>query len=383
MLEPALLGKEKKRVVNRLVTSILLASVIGGATGCGNDNGGPGSPPPAGSSAATLQLQPVLSNLNFPVALAQTPDGRVLYNERLTGNVRIVAPQWQLLSTPFCQIAVATSGEQGLLGLALDPNYAVNRFVYVYYTASGPLRNRVVRYTESGGLCTNETILLDNLPANANHNGGIIQFGPDGKLYVMTGDAQNQAAAQDLTSLAGKMLRINADGSDPVDNPFGANVNANAKKVFSYGHRNSFGFTFHGLTGHLWQTENGPTGNDEINRLVAGDNYGWPTVEGIAGNPAFHDPILAFTPSIAPTGIIAVPANTSVYPTDYGNNLLFVDFIEGKIRRVLLTGANLDQLGATTVVYGGGNGGLLSLMLGADGFIYVSNSSAIFRLLPQ
>jgi aldose sugar dehydrogenase len=338
------------------------------------------SQPP--SSDLQLQLPAIISGLNFPVGMSLAPDGRVFFNERLTGAIRIINPQWQLVNQPFCQLTVATSGEQGLLGLTLDPDFANNKFVYVYHTASSPLRNRVVRYTESNGSCTQETIILDNLPASTNHNGGIIQFRPDGKLYVIIGDAENTANAQSLTSLAGKILRVNPDGSAPSDNPFFTNASINAKLVFSLGHRNSYGFTFHGHTGHLWETENGPGDNDEINRIVAGGNYGWPTVGGIANNPNFLNPILAYTPTIAPTGIIAIPANSTVYPTAYRNNLLFVDFNGGKIRRVVLSGADLTQLGTSSIAYNGGQGGLLSLMLGADGFVYVSNTNAIFKVAP-
>jgi glucose/arabinose dehydrogenase len=336
------------------------------------------SQPPTGD----LQLQPVISSLNFPVGMSLAPDGRVFFNERLTGAIRIINPQWQLVNQPFCQLTVQTSGEQGLLGLTLDPNFSGNKFVYVYYTAGNPLRNRVVRYTESSGSCTQETVILDDIPASGNHNAGIIQFGPDDKLYIITGDAGNTANSQSLTSLAGKILRLNSDGSTPTDNPFVSNANANAKKVYALGIRNSYGFTFHQHTGHLWQTENGPGDSDEINRITSGGNYGWPTVRGIANNPNFRDPILAYTPTIAPTGIIAIPENSTVYPTAYWNNLLFVDFNGGKIRRVVLSGADLTQLGSSSIAYNGGNGNLLSLMLGADGFAYVSNTNAIFKVVP-
>lgn len=334
--------------------------------------------PPSGD----LQLQNVLSNLNFPVGMALAPDGRVFFNERLSGAVRIINQQWQLVPTPFCQLTVLANGEQGLLGLTLDPNFAGNRFVYVYYTAAGP-KNRVVRYTESGGTCTQETVIADDIPASSVHNGGIIEFGPDGKLYIITGDAANTANSQSLTSLAGKILRLNPDGSVPSDNPFVSNADTNAKKVFALGIRNSYGFTFHGHTGHLWQTENGPGDSDEINRIASGGNYGWPTVRGIAGNQNFVDPILSYTPTIAPTGIIAIPAGSTVYPVDYHNNLLFADFNGGRIRRVVLSGPNLTQLGASSIAYNGGNGFLLSLMRGADGYVYVSNAGGIFRVVPQ
>ncbi len=336
------------------------------------------SQPPAGD----LTLQPVLSGLNFPVGLSRAPDGRVFFNERLTGKIRIIDQAWQLVPTEFCNVAVATSGEQGLLGLTFDPDFATNHFVYVYYSASSPLRNRVVRYNESGGSCANQQIILDNLPASTNHNGGIIQFGPDGKLYVVIGDAENTANAQSLTSLAGKILRVNPDGSAPSDNPFFSNPDANAKKVYSLGHRNSYGFTFHPHTGHLWETENGPGDNDEINRVAAGGNFGWPTVGGITNDSRFLNPILAYTPTIAPTGIIAIPEDSTVYPASYRNNLLFAAWNDGRIRRVVLSGADLTQLGSTSTAYNGGQGGLLSLMLGADGYVYVSNAGGIFKVVP-
>lgn len=212
-----------------------------------------------------------------------------------------------------------------------------------------------------------------------------LDYGPFGFIedfYISTGDGDDSATSQRLTSLNGKILRLNPDGSTPSDNPFISNADPNAKKVFSFGHRNSFGFSFHSHTGHLWQTENGPGDNDEINRIVAGGNYGWPTAKGISRNPNFLDPILAYTPTIAPTGIISVPENSTVYPVDYRNHLLFSDLNGGKIRRVVLSGTDLAQLGSSSTVYNGGNGFLLSLMVGADGFVYASNTNAIFKVVP-
>ena len=330
-----------------------------------------------------LQLQSVLGGLDFPVGLSLAPDGRIFYNERFTGAIRIINQGWQLDPSEFCTVSVATSGEQGLLGLTLDPNFASNNQVaYVYYTAPGPV-NRVSRLSKSSGVCT-ETIILNNLPTSTNHNGGIIRFGPDDMLYVVIGDAENPSNAQNLTSLAGKILRVNpANGSGLSNNPFFGSGNVNQDKVFSYGHRNSYGFTFHPQTNHLWESENGPQDNDEINRVVAGGNYGWPTVRGIANNPNFLDPLLAYVSVIAPTGIIAIPGNSSIYPPVYRNNLLVAVWNDGTIRHVILSGTNLDQLGGSSVGYTGGQGGLLSLMLGSDGYVYVSNGSGIFRVVPH
>jgi aldose sugar dehydrogenase len=247
---------------------------------------------------------------------------------------------------------------------------------------SGGTMNRVSRFTKSGGACA-ETVILDHLPVSSIHNGGIIQFGPDGKLYIVIGDTSLPSNAQDLTSLAGKILRVNADGSTPTDNPFVGNANVNTQKVFSYGHRNSYGLTFHPQTQALWESENGPVDNDELNRVIAGANYGWPTVGGIAGNPDYIDPILAFNPVIAPTGVIVIPGDSSRYPPVYRNNLLMAAWNDGTIRHVVLAGPGLNQLGGSTLAYAGGQGGLLSFMLGSDGYAYVSNDSRVFRVISH
>lgn len=332
--------------------------------------------PPSGG----LQLQSVLGVLQFPVGLVQAPDGRIFYSELLTGAIRIINPGWQLASSPCVSLSVSATGEQGLLGLTLDPNFSSNHYLYVYYTVPGETMNRVVRYTESGGVCTNQTAILDNLPVNGTHNGGIIQFGPDGKLYVVIGDAEVPSNAQSLDTLAGKILRVNADGSAPSDNPFYSNPNTNAKKIYSLGHRNSYGFTFHPSTGDLWESENGPTDNDEVNRILSGRNYGWPIVMGIQGNPLYVDPIIAFNPVTAPTGIIAVPAGSAAYPSAYHNNLLVANFVHGSIHHLVLN-SSLTQLASSSVAYGGGVGGLLSFMRGSDGYIYVSATDGIYRVI--
>jgi glucose/arabinose dehydrogenase len=192
--------------------------------------------------------------------------------------------------------------------------------------------------------------------------------------------------------LAGKVLRVNPDGSAPPDNPFYVNGTGNRDKVFSRGHRNSFGFTFHPQTGHLWESENGLNDNDEVNRVVAGGNYGWDSSMqgGFLNNPCCINPIVAFNPVIAPTGIIAVPGNSAVYAPAYRNNLLMAAWNDGTIRLVIPNASNPDQPGTTSVAYPGGQGGLLSFMLGMDGYIYVTNGlfvpfngSSIFRVIPH
>ena len=331
--------------------------------------------PPGGE----LRLESVLSNLNGPVSMAMAPDGRVFYNELRAGNVRIVDivnGAWQLRPTPFYHVDVGQVVDQGLLGLVLDPNFSANHYVYIYYVTGDGQQNRLIRLTEVNGQGTNPTPILDGLPANQIHNGGVLRFGPDGKLYVSIGEWNQRDLAQDVNSLGGKILRLNADGSIPAGNPFGNS------RIYALGLRNSFGMVFHPQTGDLWVTENGPDTNDEVNRIVAGGNYGWPIVTGITNNSSFLNPIVAFTPTLGPTGIVTIPKN-SLYPTAFHNNLLFAEVNGGKLRRIVLAGAQLDHLGAVTFAYGGGNGPLLDILQGPGGYLYVSNFSTIYRLIPN
>jgi glucose/arabinose dehydrogenase/chitodextrinase len=325
--------------------------------------------PPSGQ----MTLTPVATGLSFPVAMAVAPDGRIFYNEYFTGKVRVIDSNWTVRAQAFYQVSnLVTGGERGLLGIALDPNFSTNGYVYLYYTTVGP-KNRVIRVKEVSGVGAQETVILDNLPASTNHNGGNLHFGPDGKLYITDGDAEQPNRAQDTTYLGGKILRLNGDGSIPSDNPVGGSP------VYSRGLRNSFDFVFHPHTGQLWATENGPAANDEVNRIVRNGDYGWPTVEGIAGDSRFIDPIVSFTPTIAPTGIVAIN-ETPVYPAEYHNNLLFADYNTGRLHRLVLSGPALTQLGSQSVAYNGGQGGLLDLIQAPDGYVYVSNSSGIFRV---
>ena len=344
-------------------------------------------------TGGVFSLQEVVSNLNFPDAMATAPDGRIFVTELVTGKIRVVTPKatlpWQLQALPFATLPVVTGNEKGLLGIAVHPNFSQNGFVYVFYTAAGPV-NRVVRFTAttSGGdtVATNATpeIIFNNIPAADYHNGGIIQFGPDGMLYIFAGENGVMADAQSLSSLRGKILRINPNGGIPSDNPYNT-LQTPFSAIYSFGHRNSFGLTFHPHTNDLWQTENGPDVNDQINRIIAGKNYGWPICSGICTNPLYIDPIITFTPPIAPTGIVAFRED-SVYPAQYHNNLLFADFNVGQLHRIVLGGVGLTDLSSHTIACNCGKGGLLAVMHGLnlpgqDGYIYVSNGSSIFRVV--
>ena len=226
------------------------------------------------------------------------PDGRLFVTER-AGRVRIVqlGPNGGLRAEGWATLPASTipDGEKGLLGIALDPDFARTGFVYLYYSyllPNGATRNKVVRMRDADGRGVEETILLDGIPGNANHDGGRLKFGPDGKLYVTTGDAENGANAQNAGSLAGKILRLDKDGSIPSDNP------TSGSAVWSLGHRNVQGIAWHPDSGALYETEHGPSNpfpdccNDEVNLIVAGGNYGWPTVRGAPADPRFRDPLI-------------------------------------------------------------------------------------------
>ncbi len=334
--------------------------------------------PPA--RAETLTITPVLTGLAWPVALAFAPDGRWFLNERLTGAIRVVAGG-QLQAQVWATVPVLTAGEQGLLGLAIDPRWVQGeRWVYVYHTyANGTTPvNRIARFFDTSGQATVLEVVLDGIPAAGFHNGGILGFGPDGMLYATTGDATNMNNAQDLGSLGGKVLRMNGDGSVPADNPFVATPGANPR-VFTYGHRNIFGLAFRPVTGQPFITENGPSSDDEVNALVAGGNYGWPNVLGVAGDPRYRDPILVFQQIIAPTGAAFF---TGSQVENLSGDLVFGDWGRGALNRIRFAGPTSDAVAfndrpATSPE---GGGGVLDVDSGPDGFLYFTTRSAIYRV---
>lgn len=234
---------------------------------------------PTGSSESAERLSVLAENLDTPWAIALLPEGGMLVTER-KGTIRLISKENQLKDEPVATLsAVKEAGEGGLLGIALHPDFSMNKYVYLYYTYSQNgenTLNRVVRMTYDNDTFGKEEIVVNAIPGASNHNGGRIKFGPDGYLYIGTGDAQEPSSAQSKTTLAGKILRVTDRGLRVAENPFN-------NQVYSYGHRNVQGLAW-SSDGSLWATEHGRSGVrsglDELNVIEMGLNYGWPEIEG-------------------------------------------------------------------------------------------------------
>ncbi|OMH28271.1 glucose sorbosone dehydrogenase [Tersicoccus phoenicis] len=270
------------------------ASPAGSSTASGRSPSGsaPGSLPTA-SAVPEPTVQTVVDRLDSPWAVAFLPDGGALVTERDTATVRLVQDG---TATEVGRIARARpAGEGGLLGIALSPRFRTDQRVFLYYTAESDNRVESFRYAD-GGL-TDGRVVLTGIPKNTTHNGGRIAFGPDGYLYVGTGDAQDRSAPQDRSALGGKILRVTVEGRPAPGNPFGDNP------VYSYGHRNVQGLAWD-AAGRLWATELGPAVDDEVNLIRAGGNYGWPEVTGAPHRSEYIDAVVVWpsTAESSPSG---------------------------------------------------------------------------------
>jgi glucose/arabinose dehydrogenase len=312
----------------------------------------PSAPAPTPKAEATKEEGIVVAaqDLDIPWELVFLPDGGMLVTER-PGRLRKLGPDGFVIEIK----GIKHVGEGGLLGLALHPKFAENGLLYLYQTTSTKLgtRNRIVRYRLDADRLVDGTTIIEGIPGSSNHDGGRIIFGPDGKLWVGTGDAENSANAQDTKSLAGKILRLNDDGTIPSDNPFG-------NAVWSYGHRNVQGLAFD-EGGRLWATEHGPsgasTGYDELNYIEKGKNYGWPTIKGDQAKEGMVMPIInsGSKDTWAPSGM-----------TTYGRSILFAGLRgEGLFEVRFEGGPRLIEH------FRGVYGRLRSVSVGPDGLIYV------------
>ena len=280
------------------------------------------------------------------------PDGRILVAEK-SGRLRVVR-NGQLLPSPFVQLPVLDGGERGLLGVAVHPSFAANGFVYLYYTtaAGGAAHNRISRFTATGDVAAaGSEVILAELPALSDaskHNGGAMHFGPDGKLYVAVGDDGNAANAPSLSTPFGKLLRFDADGGIPADNPFTSVTTGVNRAIWARGLRNPFTFAFEQGTGRMYVNDVGASAWEEINVGRAGADYGWPATEGPTTNPAYDAPLVAYAHSDSPTlfnGLAVVGAAfyrpaTASFGEAYVGSYFFADYVAGWIYRLDVANGN-------------------------------------------
>jgi len=319
-----------------------------------------------------VKVETVAENLDIPWSIVWDPDGTIFFTER-NGNVRII--QDGIVSEkPILSLDVG-GFEGGLLGIALDPNYSENHYIYLFYTYNNffSTENKVVRYVESNLTLSEDKVLIDKIPGGPNHDGGRIQFGPDGKLYITTGDAGNAGLAQDKNSVAGKILRINSDGSIPEDNPF------SGSPIYSYGHRNPQGLDWDD-SGNLVATEHGPRQHDEINVIVPGANYGWPDIIGSETMEGLVTPIMnTGDDTWAPSGAEfydgnKIPQWTGKFfvATLRGNHLHIIDFDIEK-----------NKVLSHQKLFVGDFGRLRDVATGPDGYLYFLTSNRDGRGSPE
>jgi glucose/arabinose dehydrogenase len=373
----------KRRIV------LLTAAVATSLATLGPATVGPAEAAPSRTALATtraaLKAVPVATGLNGPSGFTFAPDGAIWYLERGTGEVHRLDPSTDADHRITTIGGVDGSGERGALGIALHPAWPKVKQVFVYVTRmrAGHLENEVVRFRVRNGSAGRLRVLL-HAPVNSatNHNGGRILFGPDRKLYVVIGDNANPANAQDRTNdLRGKILRLDLDGTAAAGNRLG--------RIWSYGHRNSFGFTFDPHTGRLWETENGPDCTDEINLIVRGANFGWgpkwscslpkPGGTNNSGPRPRIRPKAYFASPIGITGAAFCRRCGLARPVN--GDFVFGDVNTGTIRAVDLNDAR-TAFDAKPRVLLVAPRGVHSMEVGPRGRIYVSGATGIWRLAP-
>jgi len=328
--------------------------------------------------------KPLTTALSVPTAMAFAPDGRLFVCQQ-SGSLRVIKAG-TLLARSFLTLDVDANGERGLLGVAFDPLFASNNYVYVYYTAKTPaVHNRVSRFTASGdtALAGSEQILLDldNLSGATNHNGGAIHFGPDGMLYIGVGENATGANSQSMTNLLGKILRMAKDGSIPPDNPFFGTASGKNRLIWALGLRNPFTFAFQPGTGLMFINDVGNSSWEEINKGAAGVNYGWPATEGFTTNPSYRGPVYTYPhgSGTAAGNCIAGGAfyNPSVvtYPASYVGKYFFADYVNNWIK-------TLNVSDSTTATFATSVSAPVDIQLGPDGNIYylARGAGAVYRV---
>lgn len=327
----------------------------------------------------------VATGISNAAAMAFAPDGRLFVCQQ-AGQLRVIK-NGSLLSAPFLVVNTDSTGERGLLGIAFDPDFTNNGFIYIYYTVnSSPRRNRVSRFTANGdvALANSETVILElnDLSAASNHNGGAMHFGADGKLYIAVGENANPSNSQTLNNLLGKILRINRDGTIPADNPFFNTASGNNRAIWALGLRNPYTFAFQPGTGRMYINDVGQNAWEEINDGIAGANYGWPLCEGSCSNANFRHPIFQYghgtgaTTGCAITGGVFYNPSYNQFPSEYVGKYFFADFCSGWIRV-------LNPVNNSVTDFASGIPLPVDLKVGPDGNLYYlarGGSGSVFKV---
>ncbi|MDQ0639759.1 glucose/arabinose dehydrogenase [Pedobacter sp. W3I1] len=330
-----------------------------------DDNDDPGTLPDV-----ELKSKVVVSGLSFPWEMVYGPDNFIWFTEKAGKISRLNPSNGQVI--PLLTITdVRTNGEGGLLGMTLHPDFTSNPYVYVIYGYGSTYKAKVVRYTYGGGNLTSPQVLLDQIPAASIHNGSRLLIS-GGKLFISTGDASDTATPQNVNSLAGKILRINLDGSIPADNPYPNNP------VWSLGHRNAQGLVQVG--NKVFSSEHGPDSDDEINIIEKGRNYGWPNIKGFcneSGEQSFcsssnvAEPLITWTPTIAPSGLAYY---NSDYIPQFKNSLLLAVLKGTKLMQLKLDDAQTKITG-TKDFYVNTYGRIRAVCQSPEGKIYICTSN--------
>jgi glucose/arabinose dehydrogenase len=309
-------------------------------------------------------IQVLADNMEVPWAIDVAEDGRVFFTER-AGRIWIIE-NGTLLKEPAAFIKVEQNGESGLLGLALHPNFTENHQLYIYQTYSNGsnILNKVMMLTEKDNKIIDSKVMIDGIPAADRNDGGRIKFGPDGKLYIATGDTLHPELAQNGGSLAGKILRLNPDGTIPEDNPF------EGSPVYSYGHRNVQGLAWDPATGQMYASEHGAEGNDEINLIKPGANYGWPLEDCNAQR--FEKPVVCFNPAIAPSGMAIASSDRLGYKND-----IILAALKAQQLRLIELPSDSERNILT------GYGRIRDVVEAPDGTLYVTTSNRDGRAIPE
>ncbi|MFE6075476.1 PQQ-dependent sugar dehydrogenase [Paenibacillus sp. NPDC057886] len=341
----------------------------------GNDGARGGEEETDENTVIPYEASVLVDGLNVPWELVSVPDGRMFVTER-PGTIRVIE-NGELASEPLIEFAAPFNeeGEGGLLGLVADPDFDDNGYLYTYHSyleGGGDIANRVLRLKVSDGKATIEKELLSDIPGGVNHNGGRIKIGPDHLLYISTGERYEPELAQNEDSLGGKILRIGLDGSIPEDNPW------TNSPVYSMGHRNAQGLAWNPDNGYLYATEHGQRNFDEINWIEAGQNYGWPEVEGDDDDNGAYQAPLAHSgdETWAPSGVAFIEEGP------WAGSLLAANLRGEQLLKITLS-EDGTQVTQVEPIFKNEWGRIRNVTVGEDGKLYVLTNNRDGRGSPR